>query len=53
MLARLLIAGEILEAGDPGPIRRRIYGGTPEYKLTNLGRAVASKLPRWCGRAGV
>jgi hypothetical protein len=47
-LARSLIARGVLEAGDPGPIRRRVYGGTPEYALTNLGRAVASRLPRWC-----
>jgi len=53
LLARSLIARGILQAGDPGPIRRRVYGGTPEYVLTNLGRAVASRLPRWCAHEGV
>ena len=52
-LASSLIARGILEAGDPGPIQRRVYGGTPEYKLTSLGRAVVSTLPGWCGREGV
>ena len=47
-IARLLIDRGLLEAGDPGPIRRRVYGGTPEYRITSLGEAVISKLPRWC-----
>jgi hypothetical protein len=53
VLARLLIGRGLLEAGDPGPIRRRVYGGTPEYKVTSLGRAVMTRLPRWCGQEGV
>jgi len=53
MLARSLISSGILQAGDPGAPRHRRYGSTPEYILTNLGRAAASKLPKWCASEGI
>jgi hypothetical protein len=52
VLARLLTSRGLFEAGDPGLIQRRIYGGTPEYKVTSLGRAVMTRLPRWCSQEG-
>jgi hypothetical protein len=48
ILARVLIGCGLLESSDPGPVTRRIYGGTPEYRVTALGRAVTSRLPAWC-----
>jgi len=47
-IARMLIELGILKVGDPGHPCTRVYGGTPEYIITPLGKAVATKLPSWC-----
>jgi hypothetical protein len=51
-IARSLVAGGVLRAGNPGSLKRRIYGATPEYEITMLGRAVIAKLPRWVSAEG-
>ena len=51
-LARSLTGLGVLAAGDPGKFKKRVYGATPEYRLTKLGAAVVTKLPPWLATEG-
>lgn len=45
LIARNLIVLGVLKAAPPLPPQDRIYGGTPEYYLTNLGKALMAHIP--------
>jgi len=38
---------EIIRSAEPLPFRKRVYGVTPEYYLTEFGKAVLSKIPKF------
>jgi len=45
-IARYLVNFGILKSAEPLPLHKRVYGGTPEYYLTEMGKVVLKKLPR-------
>lgn len=45
-LARKLIEVGVLKSREAVPLWQKIYGGTPEYGFTELGRAILTKIPR-------
>lgn len=47
-VARDLIDLSLLKGEDAGPLEKRVYGATPEYRVTSLGKAVWANLPKWC-----
>jgi len=51
-LARGLIRLGLLEAGNPGPPKKQVYGVVPEYKVTALGKAVWERMPYWSKEKG-
>jgi hypothetical protein len=46
-IARNLVHIEILRSASPLPPHKRIYGGTPEYYLTEMGKIILKKLPKF------
>ncbi len=46
-LARYLINLKVIRSADPLPMEKRVYGGTPEYYLTEFGKVILSKIPRF------
>lgn len=46
-LARSLINLGIIESAEPLPLKERVYGSTPEYHLTELGKAILPKIPEF------
>lgn len=47
LLARNLIRAGIVESAPPVPPQNKIYGGTPEYHLTHLGKALLLQIPQF------
>lgn len=45
-IGRSLINLGILKSAEPVPLRKRVYGGTAEYLLTEMGKVVIKKIPR-------
>jgi len=46
-LARYLINLKLIRSADPLPMWKKVYGDTPEYYLTEFGKAILSKIPRF------
>ena len=46
-LARSLINLGIIKSAEPLPLKERVYGSTPEYHLTELGKAILPKIPEF------
>ena len=46
-LARILINLGIIRTAEPLPIQERVYGVTPEYHFTELGKAILPKIPEF------
>lgn len=45
-IAKSLINIGILKSAEPLPLRKRIYGGTAEYHLTEMGKVILKKIPK-------
>ena len=46
-IARNLINLGILRSASPLPLHERVYGGTPEYYLTEMGKIMLKRLPKF------
>ena len=45
-IAKSLINKGILKSAEPLPLRKRVYGVTAEYYLTEMGKVILGKIPR-------
>lgn len=45
-IARNLINFGILESTTPIPLHKRVYGGSAEYRLTEMGKVLLKKIPK-------
>ncbi len=46
-LARYLINLKVIRSAGPVPMEKRIFGWAPEYYLTEFGKVILSKIPRF------
>lgn len=44
-IGRELLSLGVVDSSNPLPYWKRVYGGTPEYRFTELGRAVLARIP--------